>query len=83
VECLGLALRGVNEVRVCRAEIASKFVEGIGADEYAGRRIQHAVFGVEFRNRCSAARCVALAENLLKVTVEQFADMVGHQRHAA
>jgi len=72
-------MRGVNEVRVGCAEIASKFVEGFGADEYAGRRIQHAVFGVEFPDRCSTARRVALAKDLLKVTMEQFVDRVGHR----
>src|SRR5205823_13749863 len=34
---------GVNEVRVGRPEIASKSVERFGADEYARRRVQHAV----------------------------------------
>ena len=34
VEGLGLAMGGVNEVRMGRAEIASKLVEGFGADEY-------------------------------------------------
>jgi hypothetical protein len=83
MEGLGLAVGSVNEVRMGRAEIASKFVEGFGADEYAGRRIQHAVFGIEVLNRCSAARRITLAEDLLKITLEQFADVVGHQRHAA
>ena len=70
-------------MRMGRAEIASKFVEGFRANEHAGRRIQHAVFGIEFSNRCSAARRITLAEDLLKITIEQFADVVGHQRHAA
>ena len=74
---LGLAVRGVNEVRVGRAEIASKFVEGFEADEYAGRHIQHAVFGIEVLNRCSAARRITLAEDFLEVAVKQFADLVG------
>jgi len=77
VQGLGLAVRGVNEVRVGRAEIASKFVEGFEADEYAGRHIQHAVFGIEVLNRCSAARRITLAEDFLQVAVKQFADMVG------
>ena len=78
MEGLGLAMRGVNEVRVGCAEIASKLVEGFGADEYAGRRIQHAIFGVEFLDRCSTARRIALAKDLLKIALKQFADMVGH-----
>jgi hypothetical protein len=78
VESLGGALRCVNEVRVGRAEIVSKFVEGSAPDEYAGRHIQYAVFGVELLNRCSAARCVALTEDFLKVTMKQFADTVRH-----
>jgi hypothetical protein len=83
VERLGLTMRGVDEVRVGRPEIVSKFVERFGADEYAGRRVQHAVFGIEVLDRCSAARRITLAEDLLKITLEQFADVVGHQRHAA
>src|SRR6266446_3979283 len=79
VEGLGLAMRGVNEVRVGGAEIASEFVEGFGADEFAGWRIQHTVFGIEVLNRCSAARRITLAEDFLKVAVKQFADMVGHR----
>src|SRR5271170_1328059 len=79
VEGLGLTVGSVNEVRMGRAEIASKFVEDFGADEYSGRRIQHAVFGIEVLNRCSAARRITLAEDFLKVAVKQFADMVGHR----
>jgi hypothetical protein len=79
VEGLGLAMRDVNEVRVGCAEIASKFVEGFGADEYAGWRLEHAVFGVEFLDRCSTARRIALAKDLLKIALKQFADMVGHR----
>jgi hypothetical protein len=80
VQGLSLAARGVNEVRVRRAEIASKFIEGFRADEYAGRRIQHAVFHVELLNRGSAAaRRITLAEDLLKITVEQLLDTVGHR----
>ena len=62
-----------------RPEIASKFVESFGADEYAGRHIQHAVFGVEFLDRCSAADRITLTEDLLKVTMEQFVNTVGHK----
>ena len=79
MEGLRLAVGDVNEVRVGRAKIASKFVEGFGADEYAGWRIQYAVFGIEALNRCSAARHITLAEDFLKVAVKQFADMVGHR----
>jgi len=56
VERLGVAMRGVNEVRVDGAEIASKFVEGFEADEYAGRRIQHAVPDVELPRKAKTAR---------------------------
>jgi hypothetical protein len=70
---------GVNEVRMGRAQIARKFAEGFGANEHAGRRIQHAVFSVEFLNCCSAARRVALTKDFLKVAAEQFVDTVGHR----
>jgi hypothetical protein len=79
VKRLGLAARGVNEVRVGRPEIASKSVERFGADEYARRRVQHAVFGVEVLDRCSAADRITLTEDLLKVTMEQFVNTVGHK----
>jgi len=66
-------------VRVGRAEIAGKSVERFGSDEYARRRVQHAVFGVEVLDRCSAADHITLTEDLLKVTVEQFVNTVGHK----
>jgi len=69
-EGLGFAVGGVNEVRMDRAEIVSKFVEGFGTDEYAGRHIRHAVSGIEVLNRRSAARRVSLAEDFLEVAVK-------------
>jgi hypothetical protein len=78
VEGLRLAMRGVNEVRVSRAEIARKLVEGFAPYERAGRHIQHAVFGIEFVDRGAAAGRVALAEDLLKVAMKQFVDTVGY-----
>jgi hypothetical protein len=45
---------------------------------YAGRGIQHAVLGVELRDRCSAARRITLAEDFLEVPVERFVNTVGH-----
>ncbi len=71
-------MRGVSEVRVGRAEIASKFVEGLTPDERAGRHIQHAIFGIEFVDRSAAARRAALVEDLLKVAMKQFADTAIH-----
>ena len=41
--------------------------------------IQHAVFGIEALDRCSAARRIALAKDPLKIALKQFADMVGHR----
>src|ERR1700741_703517 len=79
VKRLGLAPRGVNEVWVGRPEIASKSVERFGADKYARRRVQHAVFGVEVLDRCSATDRITLTEDLLKVTMEQFVNTVGHK----
>jgi hypothetical protein len=78
VKGLWLPVRRVDEVRVRRAEIASKFVEGCSPNEPAGRHIQLAVFGVEFVNRGAAARCITLAEDLLKVALKQFVDTVTH-----
>jgi len=83
VQRLGLTMRGVGEVRVSRPEIASKFCRAPRGDEYPGGRLQHAVFGIEALDGCSAARRITLAEDLLKIPLEQFPDVVGHQRHAA
>jgi hypothetical protein len=69
-------MRRVDEVGVGRSEIASKFVDGFTPDERSGRHFQNAVLGVEFIDRCAAARRVALAENVLKVAMKQFVDMV-------
>ena len=79
VEGLGLAMRGVNEVRVGCAEIASKFVESITPDECARGNVQHAVFGIKLVDRRAPTRRVPLAENLLKVTMKQFVDSVLHK----
>ena len=72
-------MRGIGEVRVGRAEISSKFVEGFTPDERAGRHVQHAVFGIEFIDRRAAATCVALAEDILKVAMQQFVDTITHK----
>ena len=69
----------MSEVRVGRAEISSKFVEGFTPDERAGRHVQHAVFGIEFIDRRAAATCVALAEDILKVAMQQFVDTITHK----
>ena len=71
-------MRGISEVRVGRAEISSKFVEGFTPDERTGRHVQHAVFGIEFIDRRAAATCVALAEDFLKVAMQQFVDTITH-----
>ena len=69
-------MRRVDEVGVGRSEIASKFVDGFTPDERSGRHFQNAVLGIEFIDRRAAARRVALAENVLKVAMKQFVDMV-------
>jgi hypothetical protein len=56
-----------------RQAFADRMEEGV-------RRLQHAVFGLEFFNRRTAAHRVTLAENLLKVSVQRFVDRVIHDK---
>ena len=67
------------KVRMCRAEIAGKFVESITPDEYARWNFEHAVFGIKLVDRRAPTRRVSLAGDLLKVTMKQFVDSVLHK----
>jgi hypothetical protein len=78
VESLRFAKARVNEVRVRRAKISGEFVEGRMPDEPARRRVEHAVFGIEFFDGGATPRRVAFAENLLKVAMKQFMDTTIH-----
>ena len=51
VESLRFAVGSVNEMRVGGAKLSGEFVQGGPPDEHAGRRVEHAVFGVELFNR--------------------------------
>jgi len=63
---------------VCGAKISGEFVQGGPPDEPAGRRLEYAVFSIEFFDGGATPRRVALAENLLKVTMKQLVDTVIH-----
>ena len=76
VERLRFAVRRVDEVRVRRAKICGEFVECVAPDELARRRVEHAVFGIEFFDGRATTPCVAFAENLLKVAMKQLMDPV-------
>lgn len=66
------------KVRMRRAEIAGKFVESVTPSKCTGWNVKHAVFGIEFVDCRTAARCVPLAKDLLKVAMKKFVDSVMH-----
>jgi hypothetical protein len=70
-------MRRIDIMGMRRSKIAGELVQCVVTDKSAGRRVQHAVFGIEALDRCSAARRITLAEDFLKVAAKQFADMVG------
>ena len=77
-QSLRLAARGVNEVRMCGTEITGKFVKGFTPDHLAWRHIQLAILGIKLGD-CRTASCrITLAEDLLKVAMQQFVDSVTH-----
>ena len=78
VKSLRLAVRRVNEVRVGGAKISGEFVQGGPPDEHAGRRVEHAVFRIEFRDGGATPGRIAFAENLLQITMKQITDTVVH-----
>src|SRR6266850_4088409 len=69
LESLRLAVRGVNEVRMCGTEITGKFVKGFTPYELAWRHIQLAILCIKLGDCRTASRRVTLAEDLLKVAL--------------
>ncbi|MGH8760065.1 MAG: hypothetical protein ACREVW_11225 [Burkholderiales bacterium] len=72
-------MRGVSKMRVSRAEITGKFVEGFTPDKYAWWHIQRTVFSKELVDRRAPASRVSLAENFLQVAMKQFVNTVIHE----
>jgi hypothetical protein len=64
-----LATWRVDKMRVSRAQVSRKLVQGVAPNENAGRRVEDAVIGVEFPDRRTTAGGVAFTENLLEVAV--------------
>jgi hypothetical protein len=56
-------------MRVSRAQVSRKLVQGVAPNEDAGRRVEDAVIGVELADRRTTAASIAFAENLLEVAV--------------
>jgi hypothetical protein len=56
-------------MRVSRAQVSRKLVQGVAPNEDAGRRVEDAVIGVELADRRTTAGGVAFSENLLEVAV--------------
>ena len=71
---LWLTMRGVNEVRVLRTQVARELVDRFAADDDSGRHVEDGVLRPEFLERAPATLPVVLAEYFLKVPVEQLAD---------
>jgi hypothetical protein len=69
LESLRLAVRGVNEVRMCGTEITGKFVKGFTPDKLAWRHIQLAILCIKLGDRRTASGRVTFAEDLLKVAM--------------
>jgi hypothetical protein len=66
---LRLAPWRVDKMRVSRAQVSRKLVQGVAPNEHAGRRVEDAVIGVELADRRTTAASIAFAENLLEVAV--------------
>jgi len=56
-------------MRVSRAQVSRKLVQGVAPNEDARRRVEDAVIDIEFRDRLTTAAGVAFTENLLEVAV--------------
>jgi hypothetical protein len=69
VERLRLAPWRVDKMRVSRAQVSRKLVQGVAPNEDAGRRVEDAVIGVELADRRTTAASIAFAENLVAVAV--------------
>ena len=69
MERLRLAPWRVDKMRVSRAQVSRKLVQGVAPNKDAGRRVEDTVVGVEFADRRTTAGGVAFAENLLEVAV--------------
>jgi hypothetical protein len=61
---------------VRRAKVSGELVEGVVPDEYSRGNVERAVFGIEILDRCTTARRIAFAEDLLKVAVQEFVDTI-------
>jgi hypothetical protein len=69
MERLRLAPWRVNKMRVSRAQVSRKLIQGVAPNENARRRVEDAIIGVELSDGRTTARRVAFSENLLEVAV--------------
>jgi hypothetical protein len=69
-------MRAVGEVGMRRTQIACELIQRVPVDENAGRRVEDTVIGVKLLDCRTAAGGVSFAENLLKVSVQQFMNPV-------
>ena len=69
MERLRLAPWRVDKMRVSRAQVSRKLVQGVAPNEDAGRRVEDAVIGVELVDSRATTGGVAFSENLLEVAV--------------
>jgi hypothetical protein len=78
METLRFTVRGVSEVRVSRAEISRELVQCIPPDEFSRWHVELTVFGIELLDGGTTTGCIAFAEDLLEVAIQQLMSTVGH-----
>ena len=59
VEGLGLSMRRIDEVWMCRAEVSGELVYSVVSSKGTGRDIQHAVFSVEVMQHAYSGRMLS------------------------
>ena len=69
-------MMGVDEMRMCRPQIARDFVDRVATDNNPGWNVENRVLRPEFVNRGTSALRIAFAKNLLKIAPEQFANTI-------
>ena len=73
-----LSMGRIDEVWMCRAEVAGELVQSVVSNKDTGRDVQHAVFGIEVLNGGAAAGCVTFAKDFLKVAAQKLNNSIIH-----
>ena len=67
---LRLTVRGVHKMRVSSSEVPGEFVQRVVANQDVVRYVKRTVVGVELFDGGPSASRIALAEDLLKVSLQ-------------